>query len=553
MELGSDLTKLLNILEFTHRLSEDGQTTVLLNLKELLVINEFITSILKVMNYSPTQTKLRISMLESVLQNKKTILKDNLNFYKINSLLIQLLKILALDLTLNDADYSNSWNCLIKDSFKQLWLPAKTDSVDSDLIFSNGNLNKVMLNSWFLTQSTSHPKTNLQKTFLPFYKSLLVDGMEKENILLRTKKIRLQLTSIQIKQLETWRHSCRYSYNKCIWLIKEDPTLSKLDLRNLITPEITNTRTPWILETPKSIREASVFEAVKNRKACLINLKNKNINHFELRFLSRKKESWTIGGFEDVKKKSAKALSVFPTYNMGYFKTKEIIPDNFKTCSIHFDGLYYYILMPVETNQKSFNDRNPCVSSDPGVRTFNTFYDGYEEKCYKVGERASDIIYKDLIGLDKLISLKTSKNINNKSRKLINKHISKKRIRIQNLQSELHWKVSNWVCKKFDRVIIPKFESQKMCKKEFRKISTKTVRNMSVLSHGKFLERLKTKAEEFRSEIVIVKEDYTTMTCGKCYNRNLKIGSLEEWVCPKCKHYHDRDCNASRNILQKQL
>jgi putative transposase len=334
--------------------------------------------------------------------------------------------------------------------------------------------------------------------------------------------------------------------------MNEDSSLSKLNLRDLITPETINTRNPWILETPKAVREASVFEAYKNRKACFSNLKNKNIKHFELRFLSRKKSSWTIGGFEDVKKKSSNTLSIFPTYNIGHFKTKETIPDNFKTCNIHFDGLYYYIIMPVETSQQTFNNRNPCVSSDPGIRTFNTFYDGYEEKCYKVGNEASEIIYKDLITLDRLIAKKASK-INNKSKKLIDKKIAKKRIRIQNLQSELHWKVSNWVCKKFDRVIIPKFESQKMCKKEFRKISTKTVRNMSVLSHGKFLERLKTKAEEFRSEIVIVKEDYTTMTCGKCYNRNLKIGSLEEWVCPKCKHYHDRDCNASRNILQKQL
>lgn len=172
----------------------------------------------------------------------------------------------------------------------------------------------------------------------------------------------------------------------------------------------------------------------------------------------------------------------------------------------------------------------------PGVRTFNTLYDGYEEKCYKVGERASEIIYKNLIELDRLISKKALKN-NSKCRHLINREICKKRRRIQNLQSELHWKLSNWICKKFDRIVIPIFESKKMCKKGNRKISTKTVRNMSMLSHGKFLERLKTKAEEFRSEIVIVKEDFITMTCCSCYTMNRKIGSLEEWTCYKCSHY----------------
>jgi hypothetical protein len=52
-----------------------------------------------------------------------------------------------------------------------------------------------------------------------------------------------------------------------------DSTLSKFDLRNLVTPLEVNSRIQWILDTPKAIREAAVFEANKNRRACFTNLK----------------------------------------------------------------------------------------------------------------------------------------------------------------------------------------------------------------------------------------------------------------------------------------
>ena len=121
------------------------------------------------------------------------------------------------------------------------------------------------------------------------------------------------------------------------------------------------------------------------------------------------------------------------------------------------------------------------------------------------------------------------------------------------MQKEFHWKTAVWMCNNFKRIVIPQFESKKMSNKTKRIITTKTVRNMSTLAHGKFLERLKTKAEELNCEIVIVKEDRTTMTCGKCNTLNYNIKDKQEWICNECKHYHDRDCNASRNILQKQF
>lgn len=361
----------------------------------------------------------------------------------------------------------------------------------------------------------------------------------------------MKLTSIQIKKLNQWKDDYRYSYNKAISLINENH-YSDFELRNIITPAETCSRIPWILETPKALREDSVFEANKNKKAAITNLKNKNITHFKLNFLSSKKPSWTLGGFDNVIKTSNKSISIYPRYNFGRIKTTEVIPDKYGTCKIHFDGIYYYMCFPIETEYKKFINKNPMCSIDPGVRSFHTVYDGFDECCYKIGENASNKIYLNLLTLDNLISQK-SKYKSKKSKQKYTLLISKLKRRIKNLQKELHDKCANWLTSNYKYIVIPKFESTKMIKKIKRKISTKTVRNMTTLSHGLFLERLKAKAIQNSSIISIVNEMNTTMTCGNCANKNRFVGSLSSWKCPECKWYHERDTNAARNILFKEF
>lgn len=550
MELGSEVTKLLSTLESTHQLCVDGQTQVVLNTSELQAISAFITSIIMGLS-NPSQRRFLTCMSESVLKSSEMIWIDKRNFYKINSLVLQLLRMLGLVLTSNDADFSSSWNCLVKDSFDKLWLPAKTDCVDLDLSCCSGNLPKTMSNSWFSTKVTSHRNRSSQKTFLPFYKSLLADGMASEPIILRTKKIRLQLTSLQKQRLEAWRHASRYSYNKTIWLMDTDPTLTKLELRNLVTPVEVNSRTPWLVETPKAVREAAVFEASKNRRACFTNLKNGNIRHFHSQFLSKRKHSWTIGGIDSVEKCGQRGFTMYKRYDFGRIKTSEELPHKFATCSIHFDGNHYYVLVPVEKSITRTFGRKPFVAGDPGVRCFNTFYDPCEELCVEVGGGAAEKVHGLLLRLDNMISKRSKANARDK--RTLSKKINKLKKTISNRQSELHWKTASWLCKDYKQVVVPQFESKNMSSVTNRTIQTKTVRQMSVLAHSKFLQRLKAKAEETGTELVVVDEKYTTMTCGHCSERNGGVGSQKDWRCPNCNWHHHRDFNAARNILLKTI
>ena len=124
------------------------------------------------------------------------------------------------------------------------------------------------------------------------------------------QKIKLKLNSIQKKTFQMWNDHHRYSYNKAINLINNEDNerilykdtkpensntyYNDFELRNLITLEKVCSRTPWLLQTPKHIRDSAVFEANKNLKSAITNLKNGNVKYFNLKFKSKKNKSWAF-------------------------------------------------------------------------------------------------------------------------------------------------------------------------------------------------------------------------------------------------------------------
>lgn len=570
--IGHPVKMLVNFMELRVILSDDGHKIIKLRTKEHQAINVYILYLQMVINKLQMTTNLMklnktIFIVEFLLVNKKMTLIDNVSLCLIDTQIISLLKTLVQDLITNEKDFLKSWDYLIKIESTKLLFPARTDFVDSDLSYYNGNSYKTIQKSWFSINQVKPQKSNLLKIFLPFYKYLLAGGMVKEvtqTPILRMQKIKLKLNSIQKKTFKVWSEHHRYSYNKAIHIINNEDSkesilyketkpennnvyYSEIDLRNLITPESVCSRTKWLLKTPKHIRESAVFEARKNFKSSITNLKNGNIKYFNLKFKSKKNKSWafeiphtsiTTGTYK-------KEIGIYEgrTTN-ARIKTTEEIPHLEHNCNVMFNGLNYYLCVPKKVKLKTNNNDGIYAALDPGVRKFQTIYSPDENNFIMIGKNASNVLYKHLLKLDNLISKNSSKN---------RIKILKLRLKIQNLQSELHFKTSNYLCNNYKCIYVPKLTKENdIINTKLRKIHTKTVRNMVVLGHCKFVERLKTKAEEFTNvQIHVISEEFTSQRCLECRKLTKMKKGEEIHKCDFCKMEIDRDVLGSTNILLK--
>ncbi len=75
-------------------------------------------------------------------------------------------------------------------------------------------------------------------------------------------------------------------------------------------------------------------------------------------------------------------------------------------------------------------------------------------------------------------------------------------------------------------------------------------------SWSKFVNYLSYKANWYGRELIKIDNLFpSSQLCSKCdyQNPQVKDLSIRMWECPKCKALHDRDINASKNILKQGL
>ena len=110
-------------------------------------------------------------------------------------------------------------------------------------------------------------------------------------------------------------------------------------------------------------------------------------------------------------------------------------------------------------------------------------------------------------------------------------------------------KVSNQLVNQYDLISIEDLNVKGMIKNH------KLSKHIADASWGNFVTLLQYKCDWYGKELVKVNRFYpSSKTCNECgwINQNLKL-SDREWTCNSCGVVHDRDINASRNILKEGL
>jgi putative transposase len=308
----------------------------------------------------------------------------------------------------------------------------------------------------------------------------------------------------------------------------------------------------WQKEVPYDTRDQAISDCLIAFKSAFSNLRNKNIKSFKVKYRTKKHgcQSFKVNPkaldscgciFKQRLKKKGKLR--MRNSDIKDFLNNGDITDGFFTILKTKSGCWYICLPRTKITPIFEEPSYKSVFLDPGVRTFQTFYSP-EGICGKIGDGFREQLKPLANRHDNLQSVK-DKTKNKKTKKHITKRCTKIREKIQNKVRDLHTKTCKFLCDNFENIFIPSFEVSSMV--EGSPLGSKTTRQMLMLSHGYFKDRLLTYSKTKMRNVYVVKEGYTTKTCGHCGNEE-HVGSNKTFKCSKCNIQLDRDYNGARNI-----
>jgi transposase len=240
--------KQLKSMAYQHKPLEDGKQ------KESLSLSgprESIEDFQKQVFLEKKQEKRKLSTVESVQQNKKTILKGKKKQCLMNTRDTKLLPMLVQDLTLKEKDSYGWWTKFCEETSKKLLFPIEIGCVDSLLNFSNGFVTEVQQDSLlkikkYIPKNKSYQRISWPSSMFSHVDTTgcdVINGKTKKNmgrskrevgVKMKAVKTRMYPTTAQAKVLRDWMKAMRYTYNQGLTLVKNGKAKADLELKKVI-------------------------------------------------------------------------------------------------------------------------------------------------------------------------------------------------------------------------------------------------------------------------------------------------------------------------------
>ena len=119
--------------------------------------------------------------------------------------------------------------------------------------------------------------------------------------------------------------------------------------------------------------------------------------------------------------------------------------------------------------------------------------------------------------------------------------------RIHNRREDWQWKTCHELCGRYDTICIEDLNLRGMTRLWGRKVND--------LAFRLFVQKLEHVASKYGTKVVKVDRFYpSSKTCSVCQYVNERLSLRDRsWTCPSCGPSHDRDLNASVNILRQGI
>ncbi|EKQ3613711.1 transposase [Enterococcus faecalis] len=221
------------------------------------------------------------------------------------------------------------------------------------------------------------------------------------------------------------------------------------------------------------------------------------------------------------------------------------------TISCHSSGKYYISLLCKEEIVE-LPKTNSAIGIDLGITDFAILSNGQKidnnkftsKMAKKLKREQRKLSKRALLAKKKGINLFEAKNYQKQKRK-----VARLYEKVMNQRNDFLNKLSTEIIKNHAIICIEDLNTKGMLHNH------KLAKSISDVSWSSFVTKLQYKADWYGREIIKINKWFpSSQICSECGHKDGKKPlDIREWTCPICHAHHDRDINASINILTEGL